>query len=105
MRQLARERLPLPTNRVLPGTGSSAIAIIPAAWPSFCGVRQMHLDALAAYIDPGSGSLIIQAVIATIVAIPFFFRQQIGRVVRTLRRDGTAEETVTPVPPTTPDPR
>ena len=65
----------------------------------------MHLDALAAYIDPGSGSLIIQAVIATIVAIPFFFRQQIGRVVRTLRRDGSADESATPVPPTTPDPR
>ena len=64
----------------------------------------MHLDALAAYIDPGSGSLIIQAVIATIVAIPFFFRQQIGRVVRTLRRDGPADETATPIPPTTPTP-
>ena len=77
----------------------------PGRMATLRGDRQMHLDALAAYIDPGSGSLIIQAVIATIVAIPFFFRQQIGRVVRTLRRDGTAEETVTPVPPTTPDPR
>jgi hypothetical protein len=65
----------------------------------------MHLDALAAYIDPGSGSLIIQAVIATIVAIPFFFRQQIGRVVRTLRRDGSADESATPVSPPNPDPR
>ena len=43
----------------------------------------MHID--LAYIDPGSGSLIIQAVIATIVAVPFFFRQQIGRFVRTVR--------------------
>ena len=65
----------------------------------------MHLDALAAYIDPGSGSLIIQALIATIVAIPFFFRQQIGRVVRTLRRDGSADESATPVSPPNPDPR
>jgi hypothetical protein len=40
---------------------------------------------LLAYIDPGSGSLIIQAVIATIVAVPFFFRQQIGRFVRSVR--------------------
>jgi len=69
------------------------------------GDRQMHLDALAAYIDPGSGSLIIQAVIATIVAIPFFFRQQIGRVVRTLRRDGSGDESATRVPPANPDPR
>ena len=41
---------------------------------------------LLAYIDPGSGSLIIQAVIATIVAVPFFFRQQIGRFVKAVRR-------------------
>jgi len=43
------------------------------------------LDALA-YIDPGSGSLIFQAVVATVVAIPFFFRTQIARVVRAVRR-------------------
>jgi superfamily II DNA or RNA helicase len=49
---------------------------------------------LLAYIDPGSGSLIIQAVIAGIVAIPFFFRQQIGRVVRAVRKtDATAATT------------
>lgn len=41
---------------------------------------------ILAYIDPGSGSLIIQAAIATVVAIPFFFRQQIGRVLRAVRR-------------------
>ena len=63
----------------------------------------MHLDALAAYIDPGSGSLIIQAVIASVVAIPFFFRQQIGRVVRMLRRGETPDATGTPLPPTNPD--
>jgi hypothetical protein len=39
-----------------------------------------------AYIDPGSGSLIIQGVIAAVVAIPFFFRHQIGRFVRAVRR-------------------
>ena len=43
-----------------------------------------------AYIDPGSGSLIIQAVIATLVAIPFFFREQIGRIVRAVRRGDAA---------------
>jgi superfamily II DNA or RNA helicase len=46
-----------------------------------------------AYIDPGSGSLIIQAVIAGIVAIPFFFRQQIGRFVRSVRRTDETEAT------------
>ena len=40
---------------------------------------------LLAYIDPGSGSLIIQAVIATLVAIPIFFRTQIARIVNRLR--------------------
>ena len=41
-----------------------------------------------AYIDAGSGSLIIQAVVATVIAIPFFFRQQLGRVVRAVRGQG-----------------
>jgi hypothetical protein len=40
---------------------------------------------LMAYIDPGSGSLIIQVLIATLVAIPIFFRTQIGRVVNRFR--------------------
>jgi hypothetical protein len=39
-----------------------------------------------ANIDPGSGSVIIQAVIATALAVPFFMREEIGRVVRRLRR-------------------
>ncbi len=52
------------------------------------------MDHLVAYIDPGSGSLIIQAVIASIVAIPFFFREQIGRLLRAIRRrdDGLGTE-------------
>jgi hypothetical protein len=51
-----------------------------------------------AYIDPGSGSLIVQAVIATIVAVPFFFRQQIGRFVRAVRKDD-AKASTTAAPP------
>ena len=39
-----------------------------------------------AYIDPGSGSLIIQAAIAAVIAIPIFFRAQIARAMRALRR-------------------
>jgi hypothetical protein len=42
----------------------------------------MHL---LAYIDPGSGSLFIQAVIATIVVLPFFVRSQIRRGIEHLR--------------------
>ena len=43
------------------------------------------MSQLIAYIDPGSGSLIIQAIIATVIAVPFFFRQQIGRAIRSVR--------------------
>jgi hypothetical protein len=43
------------------------------------------IDLSLAYIDPGSGSLIIQVVIASIVAIPIFFRHQIGRIVQMVR--------------------
>lgn len=50
-------------------------------------------DLLLAYIDPGSGSLIIQVVIATIVAIPIFFRTQIARFVNLAR--GRKETPVT----------
>jgi hypothetical protein len=54
------------------------------------------MDLMLAYIDPGSGSLIIQAVIATIIAVPFFFRQQIARIVRVIRhRDDSSSATPT----------
>jgi hypothetical protein len=54
-------------------------------------------DGILAYIDPGSGSLIIQAVIAGLLAVPFFFRRTIGDLwhrVRGSRRD------TEPSPPT-----
>ena len=43
-----------------------------------------------AYIDPNSGSILIQAVIAGMVALPFFFRKQLARITSALRhsRDG-----------------
>jgi hypothetical protein len=40
---------------------------------------------LLAYIDPGAGSLFIQAVIATILVVPFFLRTQIRRGIDRLR--------------------
>jgi hypothetical protein len=39
-----------------------------------------------AYIDPGSGSLLIQGAIASIVAVSVFFRHQISRLIPGLRR-------------------
>ncbi|HET7141847.1 MAG TPA: hypothetical protein VFJ03_05130 [Candidatus Limnocylindria bacterium] len=42
----------------------------------------MHLFA---YIDPGSGSLLLQAILAAIISIPFFFRRTIGGALSRLR--------------------
>jgi hypothetical protein len=50
------------------------------------------VENLLAYIDPGSGSLIIQAVIATIVAVPILLRSQIARGVGAVRRMAGREE-------------
>jgi hypothetical protein len=50
-----------------------------------------------AYIDPGSGSLIIQAAIAAVVAIPVFFRNQIGRLLAGVRgREATHPSSPSP---------
>ena len=38
-----------------------------------------------AYIDPGTGSMLVQVIIGTLLAMPFFLRSQIGRVYRALR--------------------
>lgn len=58
------------------------------------------MEHLLAYIDPGSGSLIIQAVIASVVAVPFFFRTQIARFIRVVRRGGDREVDGQATPPT-----
>jgi hypothetical protein len=41
---------------------------------------------ILAYIDPGSGSLLLQALLAGLLSIPFFFRRTIGDVWHRLRR-------------------
>lgn len=38
-----------------------------------------------AYIDPGAGWLALQALLATVLAIPFLFRRAIARTVRRLQ--------------------
>jgi hypothetical protein len=46
------------------------------------------------YIDPGAGSMVIQAALAAALAIPFFFRTQISRVVQRFREvRGDRDET------------
>ena len=54
------------------------------------------MDPILAYIDAGSGSLIIQALIAAIVAAPFVLRQQISKAYRRLR--GRTDAPTQPVP-------
>lgn len=56
---------------------------------------------MLAYIDPGSGSLLLQAIVAGLLAIPFFFRRTIGGFIGRIRGDhepavsdpGTSERT------------
>lgn len=55
------------------------------------------MEFVLAYIDAGSGSLILQAIIAAAIAIPFFLRQQIARAVRTVRTLGRRDRMETPV--------
>jgi hypothetical protein len=40
---------------------------------------------LVLYIDPGAGSMVIQALLAGLLTIPFIFRSAISRVVDRLR--------------------
>jgi hypothetical protein len=41
--------------------------------------------AMLLYIDPGAGSLVIQAIIAAVISVPFFFRNAIRNGMRRLR--------------------
>jgi hypothetical protein len=38
-----------------------------------------------AYLDPGAGSLVIQAILAAALAIPFFLRSQLSALVGRVR--------------------
>lgn len=40
---------------------------------------------ILAYIDPGSGSMLLQMLLAGALSIPFFFRRSIGGLVNRLR--------------------
>jgi hypothetical protein len=44
------------------------------------------MESFLLYIDAASGSLIVQVLIASVLAIPFFMRSQIARAVRAIRR-------------------
>ena len=42
-----------------------------------------------AYIDPGSGTLLIQVILAGVLAVPFFFRRVIADGWRRIRGEDT----------------
>jgi hypothetical protein len=48
---------------------------------------------ILAYIDPGSGSLLLQALLAGLLSIPFFFRRTIGGFIHRIR--GGSDDAVT----------
>jgi hypothetical protein len=48
------------------------------------------------YIDPGTGSLILQAILAALLAIPFVFRRTIGGFWHRLRGDAQADDSAAP---------
>ena len=51
------------------------------------------------YIDPGAGSLVIQAIIAAAISVPFFFRNAIRSAMRRVRGGDTpADESATDTP-------
>jgi hypothetical protein len=54
------------------------------------------MELVFAYIDPGSGSLIVQALIAGLVAIPIFFRRHIARALSVIRKGGTHARSSSP---------
>ena len=43
------------------------------------------MDFTVAYLEPGAGSLLIQVIIASILAVPYFFRTQIGKALGRIR--------------------
>ena len=62
----------------------------------------MH-HAVLAYLDPGSASIVFQALIAGVIAVPVIFRNKISQIVRAVRGGSTAEVQETVAEPTTTD--
>ena len=46
---------------------------------------------LLAYIDPGSGSMLLQVILAGVLAVPFFFRRVISDAWHRVRGGGSRE--------------
>ena len=44
-----------------------------------------------AYLDPGAGSMLIQALLAGVLAVPFLLRSRLAQALRRFRRAETQE--------------
>lgn len=53
---------------------------------------------LLAYIDPGSGTLLLQVIVAGALAVPFFFRRVIGDALHRIR-GRSSDDSAGEVPP------
>lgn len=69
-------------DRGMKGRSSSAGEVV---WNVSKGSAVPHIYLPLLYIDPTSGSLFIQAVIAALVVVPFFLRHQLRRAVAKVR--------------------
>jgi hypothetical protein len=60
-----------------------------------------------AYIDPGSGSMLLQVILAGLLAVPFFFRRTVSDVWHRVRGNGDdgADARKPAETPEEPDPR
>lgn len=56
-----------------------------------------------AYLDPGTGSLLIQGAIAAVIAVPVIFRNKISQMIRSVRGGRADEVKETIAEPTTTD--
>jgi hypothetical protein len=54
---------------------------------------------LLAYIDPGSGSMLLQVILAGALAVPFFFRRTIGDAWHRIRGNGPTPAPAKPSEP------
>lgn len=59
---------------------------------------------ILAYIDPGTGSMVIQMAIAALLSIPFLFRRAITRTVRRIQGKPDLDDISPPDPDRANDP-
>jgi hypothetical protein len=57
---------------------------------------QQETPVILAYIDPGTGSMVIQMALAALLSIPFLFRRAITRTVRRIQGKPDIDETAAP---------